>query len=221
MSPRTSAKHVDDVTKTAGPLRAKGLRTQRRLMDAARVVFGRDGFIDARIADIAAEAGVSHGSFYTYFNSKTEILHALLNEVMTMVYDTRQQQDSDQRLTPRQRVKRGNRQWVKVVHEHGDMLRLVDEVATFDDTVAALRLRTRVESAARVQRSIERWQTAGLARDDLDATIVSQALVAMISNFTHFWLLGGMGEYDDETAIEALTELYCSALRLVDDGTVD
>jgi AcrR family transcriptional regulator len=44
---------------------SRGRQTRDQLLDAARVVFERDGFLQARVAGICDEAGVSHGSFYT------------------------------------------------------------------------------------------------------------------------------------------------------------
>ena len=55
---------------------AKGLRTREELVAAARRVFERDGYTGARVADIAAEAGLAHGSFYTYFSSKQDVFLA-------------------------------------------------------------------------------------------------------------------------------------------------
>ena len=41
-------------------------------------MFERDGFIEARITDIAEEAGAAHGTFYTYFDSKESALRAVI-----------------------------------------------------------------------------------------------------------------------------------------------
>ena len=60
-------------TGQSGPRSRKGERTRARLIDAAREVFERDGFLTARIADIASTAGLSQGSFYHYFESKEQI----------------------------------------------------------------------------------------------------------------------------------------------------
>jgi AcrR family transcriptional regulator len=60
---------------------AKGLRTRDELVAAARRVFERDGYAGARVADIAAEAGVAHGSFYTYFSSKQDAFLAVIRQV--------------------------------------------------------------------------------------------------------------------------------------------
>ena len=45
------------------PASARGARTRQTLVEAARRVFERDGFLDARITDITAEAGVAAGTF--------------------------------------------------------------------------------------------------------------------------------------------------------------
>ena len=57
----------------SGPRSRKGIETRARLVDAAKHVFEDDGFLEARISDIAERAGLSHGSFYHYFESKEEV----------------------------------------------------------------------------------------------------------------------------------------------------
>ena len=52
---------------------AKALVPRARLVDAAKQVFEESGFLDARISDIAERAGLSHGSYYHYFDSKEEV----------------------------------------------------------------------------------------------------------------------------------------------------
>lgn len=55
----------------------KSERTRAELLDAAEVIFARDGFEASRIEDIAAEAGRSRGAFYANFDNKTEVFLAL------------------------------------------------------------------------------------------------------------------------------------------------
>lgn len=45
---------------------------------AAERAFGRLGFHDAKMADIAAEAGVAAGTVYNYFKNKDEVFTAIL-----------------------------------------------------------------------------------------------------------------------------------------------
>jgi AcrR family transcriptional regulator len=55
------------------------LRTERReqILQAANYVFSRQGFHAANVSDIAAQAGVSQGTVYHYFNSKEDLFMAV------------------------------------------------------------------------------------------------------------------------------------------------
>lgn len=58
---------------------------QRRILDAARDVFHRQGFNDATIADITAAAGCSIGSIYHHFGGKNELFQALSDRAVVLV----------------------------------------------------------------------------------------------------------------------------------------
>lgn len=53
------------------------------IVEAAMRVFGQTGFHEAKIADIAAEAGVATGTLYNYFSSKEEIFESILEDGRT------------------------------------------------------------------------------------------------------------------------------------------
>ncbi len=61
----------------APPLPPRSERTRRRLLDAGLVVLPARGYHDTRVDDIADEAGLSHGSFYRYFDNKDDFFQAL------------------------------------------------------------------------------------------------------------------------------------------------
>lgn len=195
-------------------LSPKGRRTRERLLEAARVVFERDGFLNARVADIATEAGVSHGTFYTYFDSKTEIFRSVMADVMALVWNTRTATDGARDLDAYGRIERSNRQFLKVYRENRIMMGLMEQAITYDDEVRQLRLTVRERSVERVRVNVEQMQREGTVRSDLDAFAVSSALVSMVSNFIYFWLVMGEGDYDDDSVVHTLTELWASALEL-------
>jgi AcrR family transcriptional regulator len=60
------------------------IRDERRraLLRAARIVFARKGFAAAKISDVAAEAGISHGLVYHYFPEKESLFAATVEEAM-------------------------------------------------------------------------------------------------------------------------------------------
>jgi AcrR family transcriptional regulator len=55
-------------------------RTRTRLVDAARLVFARQGVDATRINDITEEADVGFGSFYNHFDSKDAIVAAVVEQ---------------------------------------------------------------------------------------------------------------------------------------------
>jgi AcrR family transcriptional regulator len=72
--------------KKAPPARRRPNRAEKReanrerILRAARTVFGRRGFHAATIEEIADEAGLSNGAIYYNFESKGDLLLALLEE---------------------------------------------------------------------------------------------------------------------------------------------
>jgi AcrR family transcriptional regulator len=58
----------------------RALLTRQQLMKAARETFARDGFDDARIEDIAANAGKTRGAFYANFKDKEDVFFAIFEE---------------------------------------------------------------------------------------------------------------------------------------------
>ncbi len=58
----------------------KKAMSRRRILDAARDVFFRDGFMTANLDEVAERAGVAKGTLYRYFESKADLYVAVLSE---------------------------------------------------------------------------------------------------------------------------------------------
>ncbi len=67
----------------AKTLGAKGEQTRAAILDAAVQRFGRDGYRQTSIADIARDAGVGGSVAYSYFPNKTALFLAALDEDTT------------------------------------------------------------------------------------------------------------------------------------------
>jgi len=52
---------------------------KKRIIDSARRLFNRHGFENVSITRIMAGAGLTHGGFYAYFNSKSDLYAEVLN----------------------------------------------------------------------------------------------------------------------------------------------
>jgi TetR/AcrR family transcriptional regulator, acrAB operon repressor len=62
-------------------------RTKTRILDAARLVFRRDGVSRATLDSIAREAGVSKGAIYWHFENKKALFRALRDRVPVPLID--------------------------------------------------------------------------------------------------------------------------------------
>jgi TetR/AcrR family transcriptional repressor of nem operon len=72
---------------------AERARNRHALLDAAMRLFRERGFSDVTIADIAAEAGLTHGAFYTHFASKEALCAEALEEAMAQRRERAQKLD--------------------------------------------------------------------------------------------------------------------------------
>src|ERR1700679_4244557 len=55
------------------------------ILKMAKVVFERDGYEDAKMSDIALEAGVAPGTLYIYFKSKEALAEAMSDEFFCLI----------------------------------------------------------------------------------------------------------------------------------------
>jgi AcrR family transcriptional regulator len=77
--------------------RRKDLPEHRRacILHAARTVFGRQGYAETIVDDIAGQAGIAKGTLYLYFKSKEEIfLAALMEESRKLEQLTRERMEA-------------------------------------------------------------------------------------------------------------------------------
>lgn len=68
-------------------LRPRGEKTRVRLLEAGAQVLPSRGYHDARVDDIVAAAGVSHGTFYRYFANKDDFFRMLAEGAATRMIE--------------------------------------------------------------------------------------------------------------------------------------
>jgi AcrR family transcriptional regulator len=205
-------------------LTQRGLRTRNQLVAAARTIFERDGFAAARITDIADEAAVSHGTFYTYFDSKEQIFREVLESVREIML-TGAERTADAsvdgvtqgRLGPRESIAKANRTYLEAYRDNCQLMIIWEQAATLNAEFRALLSDSRHSFTGRSERFIRRLQETGAAQADIDAHYAAHALTAMMSRFAYVWFLGGE-EFEFDTAVDQLTRLWCNALGLRDEA---
>ncbi len=196
------------------PRSAKGRRTRARLVEGGKVVFARDGFLGARITDIATEAGVSYGAFYHYFDSKEELFREIAEqmEVRLLAMDDLAPDESHEH-EPYERIRVANRSYLAAYRKEAKLMSVIVEVSRYDDQVREVRDRRQEEFGARLAASVARLQKKGLADKDVDGRYAGLALGGMVATFADA-LFAGRWKSDFDTAVEQLTILWANALGI-------
>ena len=105
---------------------ARGEATRARLLAAAETLFGRRGFHPTSIGDITREAGVGHGTFYLWFDSKEVIFRELVRHLSHELRATIRDAVADR--TDRVEIEEtGVRTFLRFVLAHRDLYRIVLE----------------------------------------------------------------------------------------------
>jgi AcrR family transcriptional regulator len=199
-----------------GPRSRKGAETRARLLESAKGVFEEAGFLDARISDIAEGAGLSHGSFYHYFDSKEQIFREVAEaqeELLTAPPDdegTEVRQDPE--VSHVERIRRANRRYLERYRENARIMGVIEEVSRYDSHVNEARMRSQRHFAERAEQSIRRLQEAGVADPDVDPELAAVALGSMVARFAELWLVQDWAAFDFDHAVDQLTRLWAKAI---------
>ena len=202
----------------SGPRSRKGEQTRARLLEAAKEIFEENGFLEARISDIAERAGLSHGSFYHYFDSKEqifrEVAETLDDRLSAPMHDVVFSRDAGG--TPRERLRTAMRLHLESYKEEARIMGVIEQVSRYDDHVGAVRLATHKRSQDQIAHSIRQMQRRGQADKTLDPTVAAAALGAMSERFAELWLVQGFVDTNLDDAAETLATMFMNALGMKD-----
>lgn len=193
------------------PTTERGRRTRAALVAAARTVFERDGYADSRLVDIAAEAGCSVGTFYTWFDGKDEVFAAVLQQAQADMLNPgtgRIAADDD----PVAIIAASNRAYFEAYQRNARLNQLLSQVATLDERFRTLRQERTEAFVSRNTRAIVDLQERGLADPELDPRTTAMALSGMVSRLAGDAFLFGLSDVD--SLITTATRLWTNALGL-------
>jgi AcrR family transcriptional regulator len=202
-----SARRNREARHPKAPVREKGQRTRRRILEAAAYVFTREGYLNARVADIAQRAKVAHGSFYTYFDSKEDVFRSLAQDV-------HEQMRAAIADAEEEGVELANARYIEAYERHAPILGLIEQVATFDEHFRELRADLRARYFGLIERAVVLSYERGETRSPpLDPRTVASALGAMVEHFAYRWFV--LEEpHDRKAATDTLNTVCRRALGL-------
>lgn len=197
------------------PRTAKALRTRGALVRAGREVFARVDFLDATISEITTGAGLAHGTFYTYFDSKEQIFLAVVQQVYGEAFAvTSVRQDIGPASTPMERIALTNRRYLRLYAENARIMASFEALSATDPDISEFRREARGGFISRTSASIRRWQGEGLVAASIDADCVAHCLGSMVERVAHMQYVFGEGFDDEDRLVDGLTHVWLAALGL-------
>lgn len=192
----------------------RGRRTRERLLDAAAVVFERDGYLDAKLSDITVGAGVSSGTFYTYFPSKEAIFTAVITDVIDRMFAAAAVPPEVEGPAPK-RIEYATRSYLRAYAEHAGLMAILEQVSTFNPAFCEMRRTIRHSFRTRTENGIRKLQAQGRVDPELSPRCTAEALTSMVSNFCYASHVLERGGYDEDEAVRTLTTLWVRGIGLV------
>jgi TetR/AcrR family fatty acid metabolism transcriptional regulator len=195
--------------------RGGGAEKRRIILDAAVVVFARQGFHAARVSDIADQAGVAYGLVYHYFKSKDEVLDTLFLERWDVLLEAIREVDRSE-AEPREKLHAITSFIVDSYRHDPDLMKvIIVEVTRAANSFGARHLAKIREAYELIATIVADAQSSGKFRDDIAPTFAAMAFYGAIEQVLTGWIFGLLpnGEGEFEHAKTFVVETVCGGLE--------
>jgi AcrR family transcriptional regulator len=192
---------------------------RRRILDAARDLFGRQGYAPTPIAQIERASGLTPGAggLYRHFRSKKALLQQVIDDQLAGGPDLAALLRRSAELGDlRAQLRAVARAALRRLESERDLNRLlVRDLDTAPELLALVRDR----ELRAVHEALTRWLRAIAPGAALDAGSVATVLMGAVS---HYWLMRDVfdGAHpfqpDEEAFLDALVEMAAAAVRSSD-----
>ena len=194
----------------ATPIPASRGDTAARLRDAARSAFAELGWQATRVQDVVQRAGVSHGSFYTYYTNKAAVLDDLVRvsqgDLVALASDPWESDDVRGAL---ERIIGGV---VDLYERDAAVLRTWLAAARDERQFSDLYVELRGLFLSRVAENVETVMRLTDREPIAPSRTIAAALVAMVEHLCYCWLVLGE-QHDRDDVIASVILIWGSTLN--------
>jgi AcrR family transcriptional regulator len=192
------------------PVSPRGARTAARLREAAKEAFDELGWGGTRVEDVVQRAGVSHGTFYTYYDNKTSLLADLVEVSQADITALASEPWASGDVRGALEAVIGG--FLDRYARDAVVMRVWLEAARDDRTFSDLYLASRALFVDRVAENVSAVVQASGRKGGPPATTVASTLVAMVEHFAYCWLV--LGEtHERSDVLRSIVTVWGSTLN--------
>lgn len=193
--------------------------TRQKILDSAMNVFTRDGYANARLEDIAKEAGVTRGAVYHHFEGKPEVYTALLNERFAEANSVFNNIIASGK-SPKELLKTLLVETLILLEDNPEY-RKVQELVLFKTAYLPeleegmqYKIRNTNMTISYLEDIIKKGITDGEFRKDIDAHSAALAAVGLFSGVSTLWLLDN-GMFSIKERANAIVDIFINGISAI------
>lgn len=172
----------------AGTRRAQAAaETEAALKEAAKRVFDRVGYLRAKITDITAEADRAAGSFYSHFDSKEQLLEALLVDMIEEGHRRAALPGHDADFSRQEAVRYHVAGYWSFVTENRSVILALNQAAMVSENFERRQFELLSPMYREMASHLEYVPAAG-GRLPGDPMAVTSAIVSLMAGYAYAWL---------------------------------
>jgi TetR/AcrR family transcriptional regulator, fatty acid metabolism regulator protein len=188
---------------------------RERILDAAIKVFAAEGFYNAKVSQIAHEAGVADGTIYLYFKSKDDLLINLFEDRMEMV-NANLREALETESTAVARLRRIVKLHLELVEQNRDMAEVISvELRQSSKFIREYSNPKFAEFLRTIAGAVVEGQRTGELRTGIDPYVFARALFGALDEIALAWLVkhpGSKASIELPRAAEQLGDLFIHGL---------
>jgi len=192
---------------------------RERILDAAVKVFAAEGFYNAKVAQIAQEAGVADGTIYLYFKSKDDLLISLFEDRMEGI-NGNLRRALEASTTSAEKLRAVVRLHLELVEQNRHMAEVICvELRQSSKFIKEYANPKFGEFLRLIAGAIADGQRSGELRADMDPPMVARAMFGALDELALAWLVRGKDRIDIPRAVEQMSTLFIEGLRKKESAT--
>lgn len=193
---------------------------RQRIIDAAVKIFAGKGFYNAKVSEIAKEAGVANGTIYLYFANKDDILISLFEQEMKRIIG-RMKAEIERERDPLRKIERFAALHLGLIEERKELAEVLQvELRQSSKFMKEYRNRKFAEYVNLISAIIREGQKAGVVRPDIMPGIAKRAFFGALDEMSRFWVLSRRKKYSTSTAARQIAEFFVHGIASLPEGRV-
>ncbi len=185
-----------------------------RIIQAATKIFAEKGFFQAKVSDIAREAGVADGTIYLYFENKDDILISLFEEQMKKVLDNMVEKLAEED-DPARKLEEFALTHLKLIEENKDVAEIIQvELRQSSKFMKEYKNERFAQYLDLIADIIRLGQEEGVFRKDVIPGIAERAFFGALDEMSRFWVLSSRKEYDIRTAAQQISGYFLRGMAV-------